>query len=114
MANCIFCKIIAKQMPSDLIHEDDKIVVFKDIHPKAKVHLLVVPKEHIKSLSEVTEQHAALMAHMLLILPTLAKAQKLNHGFRTVINTGEGGGQEIDHLHFHLLGGDPLPKRGLA
>ncbi len=110
MTNCIFCKIIEKQLPSDLIHEDDKIIVFKDIRPKAKVHLLIVPKEHIKSLAETNTKHATLLAHMLLALPELAKAQGLAHGFRTVINTGVEGGQEIDHIHFHLLGGGILPK----
>jgi len=110
MTNCIFCKIVAKEIPSALIHEDNKIVVFKDIRPKAKVHLLVVPKEHIKSLAQTTNQHADLLAHMLLVLPELAKTQGLKNGFRTIINTGEGGGQEIDHIHFHLLGGGVLPK----
>ena len=110
MTNCIFCKIIAKEASTELIHEDEKIVVFKDIHPKAKVHLLIVPKEHIQSLAQATAEHAELMSHMLLILPQLAKEQGLSNGFRTVINTGEGGGQEIAHMHFHLLGGGVLPK----
>ena len=108
MTDCIFCKIIQKQIPTDLIFKDEHIVVFKDIHPKARVHLLIVSKKHIKSLAEVSEKEAALISHMLLAVPSLAKAAGLQ-GFRTVINTGREGGQIIDHLHFHLLGGDHLP-----
>ena len=108
-ANCIFCKIIKGEVPTNFLYEDDNLVVFKDIRPKAKVHLLLVSKEHIKSLLTVEEKHAALMSHMLMMLPKIAKEQGLSNGFRTVINTGSGGGQEIDHIHFHLLGGG-LPK----
>lgn len=110
MTDCIFCKIVERKIPSEMIYENDKIVVFKDIHPKAKVHLLVVPRTHIKSLADASLDHADLLSEMLLLLPKLAKEQGLMHGFRTVINTGEGGGQEIDHIHFHLLGGSILPK----
>ena len=108
MTDCIFCKIIQKQIPTDFIFEDEHIVVFKDIHPKALIHLLVVPKTHIKSLAEVSEKETNLIAHMLLIMPSLATREGLK-GFRTIINTGKDGGQVIDHLHFHLLGGAPLP-----
>jgi len=110
MADCIFCKIASKEVSSDLLFEDDKVVVFKDIHPKAKVHLLIVAKEHIPSLAQVQDTQSALVAHMLLLMPKLAKAQGLTNGFRTVINTGPGGGQIIDHIHFHLLGGGALPS----
>jgi histidine triad (HIT) family protein len=109
-AACLFCKIAAKEIPSEMVFEDENVVVFKDIRPKARVHLLIVSKEHIKSLLEAEEQHANLLAHMLLLLPKLAKEQGLKTGFRTVINTGAGGGQEIDHIHFHLLGGGELPR----
>lgn len=108
MTDCIFCKIVSKQMPTEFLFEDEKVVVFKDIHPKARVHLLIVAKPHIKSLGHVSEKEADLISHMLLIIPTLAKEQGLQ-GFRTVINTGREGGQIIDHLHFHLLGGNNLP-----
>ncbi len=108
MTDCIFCKIIQKKMPTAFIFEDERIVVFKDIYPKARIHLLVVPKIHIKSLAEVSKKEADLMAHMLLLMPSLATNAGL-HGFRTVINTGKEGGQVIDHLHFHLLGDDNLP-----
>jgi len=108
--NCIFCKIIAKQLPTALLYEDEFVVVFKDIHPKARVHLLIVAKEHIQSLAHFSKEKAALAAHMLLLLPSLALAQGLEAGFRTVINTGSGGGQEIDHIHFHLLGDNASSK----
>jgi histidine triad (HIT) family protein len=113
MTDCIFCKIVQGTIPSEFIYQDDKVVVFKDIRPKARIHLLVVSKDHIKSLAEVSEEQEdqkGLMAHMLCLLPKLAKQQGLKDGFRTVINTGAGGGQEIDHIHFHLLGGGTLPR----
>jgi len=105
MDKCIFCQIIAGQTTADIVYRDNQVVVFKDIHPKAAVHLLVVPQTHIEHLNDCKESHAGLLAHMLLLLPKLAEAQGLKHGFRTVINTGAGGGQEVAHLHFHLLGG---------
>ena len=112
MSDCLFCKIAAGDIPSDRVYEDDRVIVFKDIYPKAKVHLLLVPREHIASLNEVDESHDALMAHMLRLLPRLAREQGLDDGFRTIINTGPGGGQEIFHIHIHLLGGDRLPGFG--
>ncbi len=110
MKNCIFCQIVAKEVPTDLIYEDDQIVVFKDIFPKARIHLLVVSKEHVQSLAHLSPEHTSLATRMLTLLPKLAKEQGLEGGFRTVINTGTDGGQEIDHIHFHLLGGGPLPR----
>ncbi len=110
MTDCIFCKIIAKQIPAERVYEDDKVVVFKDIHPKARVHLLVIPTQHIQSLAHTSETEATLLAHMLLTVANIAKEQGLNNGFRTLINTGVAGGQEVDHLHFHLLGGGPAAK----
>ncbi len=104
MSDCIFCKIIEGILPTPIIYEDDSVIVFKDIKPKAAVHLLVVSKEHIESLAHISEDHAALIAHMMLLLPKLAKAQGLS-GFKTQINTGSAGGQEVPHLHIHLLGG---------
>ncbi len=109
MSDCIFCKIIAGVIPSDFVYQDDNVVVFRDIHPKAKTHLLLVPKAHIKSLMEVEEAHRDLLSYMMLLLPKIAQDAGLKTGFRTVINSGSGGGQEVDHLHFHLLGGG-LPK----
>jgi len=109
MSDCLFCKIIAGDIPSSKVYEDDHILVFKDINPKAEVHLLVIPKIHIKSLVEVTAEHQQLIADMMIKLPELARDQGLSDGFRTVINTGPGGGQEVDHLHIHILGGIGLP-----
>lgn len=109
MSDCIFCKIIAGDIPSDKVYEDDKVYVFRDINPKAEVHLLLVPREHIGSLNNLAPEHDALMAHMLRLLPQLARQQGLDNGFRTIINTGKGGGQEVFHLHIHLLGGTDLP-----
>ena len=109
MNDCLFCKIIAGKLPSDRVHEDDQVVVFKDIHPKAPVHLLVVPRVHFVSLNELAPEHDSLMAHMLHLLPVLARKQGLDNGFRTIINTGPGGGQEVPHLHIHILGGGRLP-----
>jgi histidine triad (HIT) family protein len=109
MSDCLFCKILAGEIPADKIYEDDKMLVFKDINPKADVHLLVIPRVHISSLNEVTDEHDDVMAHMLKQLPKLAKEQGLKNGFRTIINTGKGGGQIVFHLHMHLLGGSSLP-----
>lgn len=112
MSDCLFCKIVAGEIPSNRVYEDDQVIVFKDIYPKAKVHLLVVPREHIESLKEMNASHDALMAHMIRLLPKLAEQQGLDTGFRTIVNTGPGGGQEVMHLHIHLLGGGPLPGFG--
>ena len=109
MSDCLFCKIVAGDIPADKVYEDEQVIVFKDIYPKADVHLLVIPREHVASLNEVSEAHDAVMAHMLRLLPKIAKQQGLDTGFRTIINTGPGGGQEIYHLHIHLLGGPRLP-----
>ena len=109
MTKCVFCDIVAGIIPANFIYEDKKIVVFPDIRPKATIHLLVVTKQHIPSLKEITEEHTDLIHHMMSMLPKIAQTQGLNRGFRTIINTGPASGQEIDHLHLHLLGGQ-LPK----
>jgi len=109
MSDCLFCKIIAGDIPADIVYQDDKILVFKDINPKADVHLLMIPKQHIKSLNELTTTDNDLITYMMLKLPELAQQQGLTDGFRTIINTGKGGGQEVFHLHIHLLGGNSLP-----
>jgi histidine triad (HIT) family protein len=109
MNDCIFCKIAAGQIPSPRLYEDDRVIVIKDINPKAPVHLLVVPRMHIESLNELETSDDPLIAHMIRLLPTVAREQGLDEGFRTIINTGRGGGQEIPHLHLHLLGGGRLP-----
>ena len=109
MSDCLFCKIAEGGIPADVIYEDDLMMVFKDIYPKAEVHLLAIPREHIDSLDELKDEHDALVAYMIRKLSVIAKEQGLDTGFRTIINTGEGGGQVVFHLHIHLLGGDNLP-----
>ncbi len=109
MTDCIFCNIIAGKIPGQFVHQDDQVVVFKDIHPKARVHLLVVPRLHVESLAELTGQHDGLIAYMMRLLQQVAQAQGLHNGFRAIINTGPDGGQEVQHLHIHLLGGGTLP-----
>ena len=109
---CLFCKIIAGKLPSDQVYSDEHVVVFKDIYPKAPVHLLIVPREHIISLNEINEKHDELMGYIIRLLPQIAKKQGLDNGFRTIINTGPGGGQIVFHLHIHLLGGHTLGSVG--
>jgi len=109
MTDCLFCKIIAGEIPCSKTYEDDQFFVFKDINPKAEVHLLVIPKLHLESLNDLTEKHQALVGQMMLKLPELARSQGLENGFRTIINTGPDGGQEVGHLHIHILGGKGLP-----
>jgi len=104
MTDCLFCKIVAGEIPADIVYEDDKILVFKDINPSATVHLLMIPKIHVESLAQLDQTHHDLIAYMMLKLPELALQQGLSEGFRTIINTGKGGGQEVFHLHIHLLG----------
>ena len=105
MSDCLFCKIVEGQIPSDKVYEDEELLVFKDIAPKAEVHLLVIPKIHIDGLNNLLPEDQQLMGKIMLLLPKLAEQQGLDTGFRTIINTGKGGGQEVFHLHVHLLGG---------
>ena len=106
--NCLFCRIAAGQIPSSKVYEDDELLAFKDIHPAAPVHLLIIPKTHLASLAEADEGHAPLLGRMLALAPRLAREQGALNGFRTVINTGPDGGQEVYHLHVHVMGG-PRP-----
>ncbi|AOE49071.1 histidine triad nucleotide-binding protein [Kangiella sediminilitoris] len=105
MSDCIFCKIIDGDIPSDKVYEDDKIFVFKDIAPKAPVHLLVIPKQHVPSLADVNQDHQELLGYMMTKVPQLAHEAGCEKGFRTIINTGDEGGQEVYHIHIHILGG---------
>ena len=123
MDNCIFCKIAAKQIPANVVYEDDEVLAFKDINPAAPVHILVIPKQHVDTLSDVTEEQTALLGKMLALAPKLAAEQgvavtldangKRSGGFKTLINSGPNGGQEVYHLHLHMYGG-PRPWRGLG
>jgi histidine triad (HIT) family protein len=113
--NCIFCKIARGEIPSRKVYEDEDVYAFHDINPVAPVHFMLIPKQHLVSLVEADESHAALLGKMLLLAPKLAREQGLENGFRTVINSGKGGGQEVFHLHIHIIGGGiipPMVKRG--
>jgi histidine triad (HIT) family protein len=105
MNECVFCKIIKKELPSDVVFENDNIIVFKDINPKATLHLLVVPKEHIASIKELEEENKSLIGELILVAKKIAKEQNLT-GYKLIFNVGREGGQLIDHLHLHLLSGD--------
>lgn len=107
--NCIFCKIVRGEIPCSKVYEDDELLAFHDIHPAAPVHFMLIPKLHLASLQEADDSHAALLGRMLTVAPKLAKELGLDNGFRTVINTGKGGGQEVFHLHIHIIGGGQLP-----
>lgn len=108
-ADCIFCKIASGVIPSKKIYEDEDVIAFNDINPSARVHFLIVPKLHIESLAHCGTQHQGLLGEMLLLAPKLAKEQGLA-GFKTLINTGVEGGQEVFHIHIHVLGGGNIPK----
>jgi histidine triad (HIT) family protein len=112
MSDCIFCRIAKGEIPSKKIYEDDDVLVFHDINPAAPVHLLMIPKQHVESLITVQEQHGALLGKMLVLAPRLAREQGATDGFRIVINNGPDGGQEVYHLHVHVLGG-PRPWKRL-
>ena len=107
MSDCIFCKIASKEIPSPLVYEDDTVVAFPDLEPKAPVHILVIPKKHIESLAALKEEDKELAAHILVdVIPQIARDLGIaEKGFRTVANTSDDGGQTVKHLHFHLLGG---------
>ncbi|MBI5329442.1 MAG: histidine triad nucleotide-binding protein [Betaproteobacteria bacterium] len=104
-SDCIFCKIAAGEIPCRKVYEDSDVLAFHDIHPVAPVHFMIIPKEHIASLADAHARHEMLLGRILMLAPTLAKEQGLTDGFRTVINTGRGGGQEVFHLHVHVFGG---------
>lgn len=109
MEDCIFCKIINKQIPSEIIYEDDEIIAFKDIEPVAPVHVLVVPKKHIASVMELSEEDKALIGKIYLSIQKLAVELGVEKdGFRVATNCGENAGQTVKHIHFHLLGGKKL------
>ena len=106
--DCIFCKIVAGQIPARKVFENEELLAFHDIHPWAPVHVLVIPKLHLASLAELGPEHDALLGRMLGLAPRLMEELGVVNGFRTVINTGRDGGQEVHHLHMHVFGG-PRP-----
>ena len=109
MADCLFCRIVRKEIPADVVYEDGEVVAFRDIHPKYRVHLLVIPKNHLASAAAISPAQDALMGKVLRVGGELAQAQGLlESGFRLLTNTGPDAGQVVPHVHLHLLGGEPL------
>ena len=106
--NCLFCKIIAGDIPSTKVYEDELCYAFRDIAPQAPSHILVVPKTHIADCNGITAENANLVAHIFAVIPQIAKAEGLENGYRVVSNCGEDAGQTVQHLHFHILGGKKL------
>lgn len=104
MNDCIFCQLINKQIPTKIVYEDNEIFVFNDINPKAEVHLLVIPKKHIESLLQIKEEDQLLLGKMMIIANKIACDLGLQNGYKTQINTGIKGGQEVMHLHIHIVG----------
>ncbi|MDB9862904.1 histidine triad nucleotide-binding protein [Litorivicinus sp.] len=108
MTDCLFCKIRDSEIPAEIIYKDDHCLAFKDINPKAPVHFLVIPVKHIVNLFDVEALDEGLLGRIQMKIPEIAKEQGLDSGFRTVLNTGPGGMQEVYHLHYHVLGGGPF------
>lgn len=107
--DCLFCKIIAGDIPSVKVYEDDKVFAFRDIEPQAPTHILIIPKEHIASANELTEENASIVGHIFAVAAKIAKEEGIaDGGYRIVNNCGEDGGQTVKHLHFHMLGGRSL------
>ena len=106
--SCLFCKIIEGSIPSTPVYQDELSYAFADIHPQAPVHVLVAPREHIVSMADCNEEDRALLGHLLWAAAEIAREKGLDKGYRAVVNTGGDGGQSVDHLHVHLLGGRPL------
>jgi len=112
MENCIFCKIIEKQIPSTVVYEDDKVLAFHDIHPVAPVHIIIIPKEHIANVNDLNDQNAAVLADIHLAAKKIAEKLGIaDKGFRLINNCGEGAGQTVFHLHYHLIGGLKLGEK---
>ncbi len=106
--DCLFCKIVDGTIASPHVYDDEDCIAFADIHPQAPTHILVVPRKHIASLAEATEEDRELLGHLLWVTSEVARQQGLTRGYRTVFNSGDDGGQTVDHLHIHLLGGRGL------
>ncbi|KUO78295.1 MAG: histidine triad nucleotide-binding protein [Desulfosporosinus sp. BRH_c37] len=110
--DCLFCKIALREIPSQIAYEDDEVIAFKDIQPLAPVHLIIIPKNHLRSLNDVTPEYETLIGHLFGVIRYLAKEFGVaESGYRVVTNTGADGGQVVGHLHFHLLGGQALDAK---
>ena len=106
--DCIFCSIIAEDIPSTKVYEDDLVYAFRDINPQAPTHILVIPKAHLASVNEITAENSAVVARIFEVIPQIAGAEGLTNGYRVVSNCGSDAGQTVNHLHFHILGGKEL------
>ena len=106
--SCLFCKIIAGEIPSTKVYEDETVLAFRDIAPQAPTHILVIPKVHMAGCNDITADNSAVVAHIFEVIPQIAKAEGLEKGYRVVSNCGEDAGQPVPHLHFHILGGKTL------
>ena len=108
MENCIFCKIIAGDIPSTKVYEDETVLAFRDIAPQAPTHILVIPKVHIEDCNGISAENSAIVAHIFQVIPKIAAEEGLEGGYRVVSNCGADAGQTVQHLHFHILGGKAL------
>ncbi len=108
--DCLFCKIIAGEIPSTKVYSDEYVYAFRDINPQAPVHVLVVPREHIASADDIMPENSVAVAHIFEAIPKIAAAEGLKNGYRVITNCGEDGCQSVKHLHFHLIGGRKLPE----
>ena len=108
MSECLFCKIVAGEIPSTKVYEDDSVFAFRDIAPQAKTHILVIPKAHIASVAEINSENSAVISHIFEVIAQIARDEKLDGGYRVVSNCGDDAGQTVHHLHFHILGGEKL------
>ena len=108
MSDCLFCKIVAGDIPSTKVYEDDSVLAFRDINPMAPTHVLVIPKVHIPSVAGVSAENSAVVAHIFEVIPKIAEEAGLVNGYRVVSNCGPDAGQTVPHLHFHILGGKEL------
>ncbi len=108
---CLFCKIASGEIPSTKVFENERILAFRDINPQAPVHVLVIPKEHIGSVDEITCDNASVAAEIFTVIPKIAKDEGLGNGYRVISNIGEDGAQSVKHLHFHILGGKKLSEK---
>ena len=108
MTDCLFCKIIAGEIPSQPVYEDEFVMAFRDIAPQAPIHILIVTREHIESAADIKPENSLLVAKCFEVVAKLAKSENMNNGFRVISNAGSDGGQTVPHLHFHMLGGRTL------
>ena len=108
MNDCLFCRIIAGEIPSTKVYEDETVFAFRDINPQAPTHILVIPKAHISGCDGVTAENSSVVAHIFQVIPQIAKAEGLTNGYRVVSSCGADAGQTVPHLHFHILGGKQL------